>query len=68
VRLTVETGERFPAKFGRQGFPRNFAVDGVWRGRAYAAKQVEAYAVEEQDEWLVITLIVKYFPAMESAP
>jgi hypothetical protein len=29
-------------------------------GPRYAAKQVEAYAVE-QDGWLVITVIVKYF-------
>jgi hypothetical protein len=66
VRLTVETGERFPAKFGREGFRRNFAFDALWRGRAYATKQVEAYAVEEQGEWLVITVIVKYFAARES--
>jgi hypothetical protein len=60
VVATVEAGERFRAKFGRTGFRRNFAFDGEWRGRRYAVKQVEAYAVEE-DGWLVITVIVKYF-------
>jgi len=39
VRLTVETGGRFPAKFGRHGFRRNFPCEGVWRGRAYTTKQ-----------------------------
>jgi hypothetical protein len=61
VFATVEQGERFPAKFGRTGFRRNFGFDGMWRGRRYASKQVEAYAVEEGDGWLVITVVVKYF-------
>ncbi len=60
VVATVEGGERFPAKYDRQGFRRNFAFDGEWRGRYYATKQVEAYAVEE-DGWLVISLITRYF-------
>lgn len=58
---TVQEGERFPVKFGRVGFRRTFACDGRWRGRLYTAKQVEAYAIEEDDGWLVITAIVKYF-------
>ena len=58
---TVLFGERFPAKFGRVGFRRNFPFGGIWRGRRYATKQVEAYAVEEPDHWLVITVITKYF-------
>jgi uncharacterized protein YuzE len=44
---TVEEGERFPAKFGRTGFRRNFPFGRIWRGRAYQTKQVEAYAVPE---------------------
>jgi hypothetical protein len=60
VIATVEAGETFPAKFGRTGFRRNFVFDGEWRGRRYATKQVEAYAVEEEG-WLVITVIVRYF-------
>jgi hypothetical protein len=57
---TVQTGEQFPAKFGRTGFRRNFPFGGDWRGRRYATKQVEVYAVEENG-WLVITVIVKFF-------
>lgn len=60
VIATVETGERFPAKWGRTGFRRNFAFNGEWRDRQYATKQIEAYAVEEES-WLVITIIVRYF-------
>lgn len=57
---TVVSGERFPAKFARTGFRRNFPFDGEWNGKRYATKQIEAYAVEE-DGWLVITVIVKFF-------
>lgn len=57
---TVQTGERFPAKLGRTGFRRNFSFNGEWRGRRYATKQLEAYAVGESG-WLVITVVVKYF-------
>ncbi len=60
VIATVREGESFPAKFGRTGFRRNFVFDRQWRGRYYATKQIEAFAVEE-DGWLVITVIVKFF-------
>ncbi|MGH9435190.1 MAG: hypothetical protein ACRD06_04235 [Terriglobia bacterium] len=32
---TVELGERFPAKFGRTGFRRNFAFGAEWLGHLY---------------------------------
>ncbi len=57
---TVECGERFFTKFGRTGFRRNFSFDGEWQGRRFATKQVEVYAVDE-DGWLVITVLAKYF-------
>jgi hypothetical protein len=61
VRTTVEQGEQFPAKFGRTGFRRNFLFDDEWRGRRYRTKQVEAYAVQEGVDWLVITVLTRYF-------
>ena len=61
VVLTVQSGERFPAKHGRTGFRRNHAYNSTWRGRAYATKQVEAIAIEEPDAWLVLTVMVKFF-------
>jgi len=60
VIATVEQGERFPARFGRTGFRRNFPFGGMWRGRTYVTKQVEAYAVDEEG-WLVITVLVRYY-------
>ena len=55
----VKFGERFEAKFGRVGFRREFTYNGMWQGRFYADKVVEAIAVEE-DGWLVITVLVKF--------
>jgi len=60
VIATVETGESFPAKFGRTGFRRNFVYNDLWRGRRFATKQVEAIAVQDHG-WLVITVMVKFF-------
>ncbi|GAB4545312.1 MAG: hypothetical protein Fur002_19330 [Anaerolineales bacterium] len=62
VRLTIEAGERFPAKFERIGFRRNFPFSGTWRSRRFENKQVEVFAVEEAPkDWLVITVITRYF-------
>jgi hypothetical protein len=61
VAAAVTGGERFSARFGRTGFRRNFTFGGIWRGRRYGAKQIEAFAVEEGGDWLVITVLVKYF-------
>ena len=58
---TVEQGETFPAKYGRTGFRRNFPFNGAWRGKHYASKQIEAYAVKENEDWLVITIIVRFY-------
>jgi len=53
---TVEQDERFPAKFGRTGFRRNFIFKGKWRSRFYRAKQVEVIAVPENG-WLASPLL-----------
>jgi hypothetical protein len=58
---TVEEGERFPVKYGRTGFRRNFPFNGEWGGKYFLVKQVEAYAVEEADDWIVVTVITRYF-------
>lgn len=61
VVATVEQGERFPAKFGRTGFRRHFPCHRPWRGRRFATKQVEAYAIREGTDWLVISFVTRYF-------
>ena len=58
---TVEEGEQFPVKYGRVGFRRNFPFEAVWGGKYFMAKQVEAYAVKEASDWIVVTVITRYF-------
>ena len=59
--VTIEEGERFPVKFGRVGFRRNFPFNGIWGGKHYMVKQIEAYAIQEAGDWIVVTVITKYF-------
>lgn len=61
VFATVPQGSTFPAKLGRTGFRRNFAFGAKWRGKYYGNKQVIAYAVRERRDWLVITVMTKFF-------
>jgi hypothetical protein len=61
VVTTVQKGETFPAKFGRQGFRMNFPFDGLWGGKHYATKQIEAIAAREGEDWVVMTVVCKYF-------
>jgi hypothetical protein len=60
VIATVLAGQRSPARLGRSAFRRNFPFGGMWRGKQYATKQIDAIAVEEDLRWLVITVLVKY--------
>ena len=60
VVLTVEKGQRFQAKYGRSGFRMVFPFDRQWRGMYYQNKEVEAYAVRQGDDWLVLTAITRY--------
>lgn len=59
--VTIEEGERFPVKYGRVGFRRNFPFNGIWGGKHYMVKQVEAYAIQEASDWIVVTVITRYF-------
>lgn len=61
IRAAVEKGEQFEAKFGRIGFRRNFVFEKQWQGKYYKTKQIEVYAVQEGEDWLVISVIAKYF-------
>ncbi len=58
---TIENGERFAAKYEREGFRMSFPFEGSWQGRQYAMKQVEVYAVREGDAYVVITALAKYY-------
>jgi len=61
VRETIKLGEKFPAKYGRIGFRRNFSLDRATKKGRYRTKQVEVFGVEEGGDFVAVTIIVKYF-------
>ncbi len=61
IRITLNTGELFPAKFNRKGRRKNFPFHGSWHGKYYANKQIEVLYVESKTEKMVIIVITKYF-------
>ena len=61
VILTAATGEQFQSKFGWIGFRRNFPYAGASTTTRYRMKQVEAYGIKGRGNFIVITVIVKYF-------
>ena len=58
---TIRTGERAPAKRGRQGYRKNFQYNRLWGGRTYAIKQVLVIVAEEPDVLVVVTVYTFYF-------
>ena len=61
VKATFKNGEQFSAKYGRTGFRRNFPFEAKWRGKHYNTKQVEVYTIQDGSDWLVITVITRFF-------
>ncbi|MDX2222253.1 MAG: DUF4258 domain-containing protein [Rhodospirillaceae bacterium] len=61
VSTTVLTGSRLQARFGRISFRKEFPGPWTWQGKRYEQKEVEAIAVPDGSDWLVITVIVRYF-------
>ena len=61
IKETVAGGEEFPVKYERTGFRKNFSFDNLWNGKHYSTKQIECYCVKENNHWLVITVLVKFF-------
>ena len=58
---TILSGERFEANFDRTGFRLDFGGPYRRRGKTFDTKRIEAYAVFEDGDWLVITVIVKFW-------
>ena len=58
---TVLRGDKTPAKLGRTTFTLDHPGRWMWRERIYATKRLEVIAVFEDEAWLAITVIVKFF-------
>jgi hypothetical protein len=61
VRTAIGKGEKFSAKFGRTGFRHDFAFESDRDGKFFRIKQVIVYGVDEESDFIVITVVVRYF-------
>ncbi|MCX6646773.1 MAG: DUF4258 domain-containing protein [bacterium] len=61
VSETVAGGESSPARLGRVRFRKNFVYNDYWRDKNYSLKQVEVIAVMKGDDWLVLTVVTRFF-------
>ena len=61
VRTTINEGEKFSVKFGRTGFKHKFTFESNRDGKFYRIKQVVVYGVQEQRDFIIITVVVGYF-------
>ncbi len=58
---TIGTGEKTPAKRGRQAFRKNFQYDREWGNRNFAIQQILVIVAEEVDALIVVTVYTFYF-------
>ncbi len=61
VHQTILEGESYQAALGRVAFRRNFIYNDLWRGKHYGTKQVEVIAVQENDAWIGVTVVSRFF-------
>jgi hypothetical protein len=61
VLRTIEMGRISSARFGRRRYGRTFPFSDYWRGQFYEHKHVEVYCVDEGEDIIVVTVVVKYF-------
>jgi hypothetical protein len=61
ITQTSMNGRRKPAKFGSFQFIKTFGFNTDWKGKYYNTKQVEVIAKRIKANWLVITVITKYY-------
>lgn len=61
VGFTLRKGFLLPARFGRRKHWATFPFERYWNGKFFRFHQIEAYSVDEGEDIIVITVVVKYF-------
>ena len=61
IQRAVESGLVLPAKFGRKKYGMTFPYGDYWREQFYEYKLIEVYGVDEGEDIIVVTVVVKYF-------
>ena len=61
VEEAIRKGEQILAKKGRIAFRYNFQFNAKWQDKEFAIKQVMPIVVEENGEYVVVTVYTFYF-------
>jgi len=61
IQRAIENGHARPAKFGRRIYGMTFPYGDYWREQFYEYKHIEVYGVDEGEDIIVVTIVVKYF-------
>lgn len=61
VEHTILYGDASPARHGRTEFRHTLPFNALWNGRHYTHKQLTVYALEDDADWIVITVVCRYF-------
>ncbi len=62
VITTITDGIQQPAKQQRSCFIYEFYESVSWQGKVYKGKRLEVLAIQENETWFIISVIVKYIP------
>lgn len=57
----IQEGEKQTAKKGRIAFKKNFSFEKIWKERYYSSKQVMPIVVEEEGQYIVVTVYVFFY-------
>lgn len=57
----LRKGFPVPARFGRRKHRQTFPFERHWDGKFFRFKQIEVFSVDEGEDIIVITVVVKYF-------
>ena len=61
VEEAIRNGEQIPVKKGRIAFRYNFQFNAKWQDKEFAIKQVMPVVVEENGEYIIVTVYTFYF-------
>lgn len=61
VLKTISEGRTSAARYGRRIYSMVFPFGDFWRANFYEHKMVEAFCIEEGEDMIAITVVVKYF-------
>lgn len=61
MRKAIREGDTSDARHGRTEFRYSFSCENEWNGTYYDHKELTVYAVYDDENWIVVTVISRYY-------